>query len=69
MNQLLQTSPAALGAASFGSSADGMLVGLVGENAYAMVPAGDGKTLFGQRLAHGQADGGMDPCRLPWPWR
>ncbi|WP_374618577.1 hypothetical protein [Devosia sp.] len=43
MNQLLQTSPAALGAASFGSSADGMLVGLVGENAYAMAPGGEGK--------------------------
>jgi hypothetical protein len=43
MNQLPQTSPAALGAATFGSSADGMLGALMGEIAYAMVPAAEGK--------------------------
>ena len=43
MNQFPQTSPAALSAATFGSSADGMSIALVGENAYAMVPAGEGK--------------------------
>lgn len=46
MSHLLQTSPSTEGAhpsdPAFGRSADGMLVALVGDNAYAMAPGRDG---------------------------
>ena len=60
MSALLQTSPGvpAIAGASFGSSADGMFVALVGENAYAMVPAGEGKHYLasGWRMAKPMAE-------------
>lgn len=62
MNDILQTSaspesPAAPGA-SFGRSADGMLVALVGQNAYAMVPGRDGTHYLGTgwRIARPMAE-------------
>lgn len=60
MSALLQTSPGvpAIAGASFGSSADGIFVALVGENAYAMVPAGEGKHYLasGWRMAKQMAE-------------
>jgi hypothetical protein len=51
-------SPAALSAATFASSADGMFVALVGETAYAMVPAAEGKhhLASGWRIARPMAE-------------
>ncbi|MEO8669361.1 MAG: hypothetical protein ABI399_12650, partial [Bauldia sp.] len=63
MSPILQTSPAspeALDASgvSFGQSADGMLVALVGENAYAMAPGRDGRhyLVSGWRIARPMAE-------------
>lgn len=60
MSARLQTSPGApaIAGATFGSSADGMFVALVGENAYAMVPAGEGKHYLasGWRMAKPMAE-------------
>ncbi len=57
MSQVLQTSPSLLASdpsgTSFGRSADGMLVALVGENAYAMALGRDGQhfLITGSRIA------------------
>ena len=57
MSQTLQSSPSLLtletSGASFGRSADGMLVALIDEHAYAMAPSRDGRHLLvsGWRIA------------------
>jgi hypothetical protein len=63
MSQILLTSPTSseapdASAASFGQSADGMLVALVGENAYAMAPGRDGRhyLVSGWRIARPMAE-------------
>jgi hypothetical protein len=62
MSQALQSSPLLLvsdaSGASFGRSADGMLVALVGEQAYAMAPGRNGRHLLvnGWRIARPMAE-------------